>query len=190
MIAARITRLVLTYCGRSRPIAGIVNSNTAEWMEKAGLEDDLTGISGKGCGQRPAHIVLRAVRQQPRSSISSQHFDIGPGRARSGRGTGPLEKLRGPGSIYRLLYLPDGVALNVIIQQRTTVETHFSIPPEEAALTGTLAILCKEILENSGEPAHSPLYPRPTFHSEEELISILRGLDQLVRKLGVIALSQ
>jgi hypothetical protein len=116
----------------------------------------------------------------PSISISSKNL------LEATSGAVPLEKLRGPGSVYKLLALPDGIALNLIIQQRTTVETHFNISSGETIRTGTFAILCKQILESNDEPVRSPPYPRPTFHSIEELIDILVVFDKLVRKLGTV----
>ena len=126
------------------------------------------------CDRYPLRLDLPSIPASAKSLLEATSGEV------------PLEKLRGPGSVYKLLGLPEGIALKFIIQKRTSIETHFSVAIGEMARTGTFAILCKDILANNGEPARSPPYPRPTFHSVEEFIAILRSFDQLVRKLGVI----
>lgn len=39
----------------------------------------------------------------------------------------PLEKLRGPGAVYRLSSLPENLSLNVIIQGGGSLETDFTV---------------------------------------------------------------
>ena len=96
----------------------------------------------------------------------------------------PLEKLRGPGSAYRLLSLPNGISLNFIIQGRSAIETDFTVPFSGTCQRGTFAILCNAASTINGGPAPRPPYPRPTFHSLDELIAIFRQFDGLVRRLG------
>ena len=95
----------------------------------------------------------------------------------------PLEKLSGPGSVYKLLALPDGVGLNFIIQGRQIVETHFRIDADGITQEGSFAILCKGLLQVSGCESRTPPYPRPAFYSLDELIAIFRGFDLIIRKL-------
>lgn len=66
----------------------------------------------------------------------------------------PLEKLRGPGSVYRHLSLPEGLSLNFIIQGRSIVETHFSIETNGTRHESSFAILSKELTEFAGTAKH------------------------------------
>ncbi|UXS03809.1 hypothetical protein [Agrobacterium tumefaciens] len=95
----------------------------------------------------------------------------------------PLEKLRGPGSVYRHLSLPEGLSLNFIIQGRSIVETHFSIETNGTRHESSFAILSKELTEFAGTAKHVPPYPRPAFYSLNELLGILQSFDELARLL-------
>lgn len=96
----------------------------------------------------------------------------------------PLEKLRGPGAVYKLVALPEGMELNFILLGRDTVDTHFRISTAEAVHESSFAILSKNLLQVSGAPDPDPPYPRPSFYSMAELIGILQEFDRLVRTLG------
>ena len=92
------------------------------------------------------------------------------------RDTVPLRKLQGPGTVFLLDGLPAGLALNFIIQSRTTVETDFSVARQGQQERGTFAVLCHAALGSMGRPFHNPLYPRPMFSSIQELIAIMQKL--------------
>lgn len=98
-----------------------------------------------------------------------------------------LEKLRGPGSVYRILALPEGVALNVIIQGRDIIETHFRVVCAEYAEEGSFAILSRELMLFTATASTMPPYPRPAFYSMAELFDILQAFDHLTRELGRVA---
>lgn len=95
-----------------------------------------------------------------------------------------LSKLSGPGTVFQLGGLPENVALNFIVQSRTTVETDFSVPYKDSQRRGTFAIICNAALEQSKGNIPSPPYPRPESHSIEELLSIFQSFDALIRKLA------
>jgi hypothetical protein len=92
------------------------------------------------------------------------------------RGAVPLRKLQGPGTVFQLDDLPAGLALNFIIQSRTTVETDFSVLRQGQQERGTFAVLCHAALGSTGHPFHNPPYPRPMFSSVQELIAIMQKL--------------
>jgi hypothetical protein len=94
-----------------------------------------------------------------------------------------LEKLSGPGSVYKLLALPEGVGLNFIIQGREIVETHFRINTAGIAEEGSFVVLSKDLLQVSGCENRTPPYPRPAFYSMDEFVDILQGFDLMIRKL-------
>ena len=95
-----------------------------------------------------------------------------------------LSKLAGPGLVFKLGGLPDGVSLNFIIQSGGTVETHFVIGQAEHELHGTFAILCNEALKHVGQPTPVPAYPRPICSSATELVTVFYVLQELVLALS------
>ena len=101
-----------------------------------------------------------------------------------------LTKLSGPGTVYQLDGLPDGVALNFIVQGRSTVETDFVVPYKETKEGGTFAILCNAALAHSGQALPTPPYPRPQFCSLDELLVIFQSFDGLVRNLASVGSRQ
>ncbi|MCD4512193.1 hypothetical protein LQT97_13235 [Brucella pseudogrignonensis] len=96
----------------------------------------------------------------------------------------PLEKLSGPGTVYKLLGLPEDIALNFIIQGREIIETHFRISAEGIAQEGSFVVLSRDLLQVSGSGDRVPPYPRPAFYSMDEFMAILQDFDRLVRALA------
>ncbi len=105
---------------------------------------------------------------------------------RAAAGRVPLTKLGGPGTVVRLGGLPEGVSLDFIIQGRSTVDTIFDVPWRGQSECGRFAILCNLSTECSGNPLPDPPYPRPEFHSLDELLTILQRFDTLIRKLAAV----
>lgn len=98
-----------------------------------------------------------------------------------------LRKLSGPGTVFQLGGLPEGVSLNFIVQSRTTVETDFTVPFKGAQEGGTFAIVCNAALAHTRKSVPNPPYPRPESHSLEELLAIFQSFDALVRRLASVA---
>jgi hypothetical protein len=98
-----------------------------------------------------------------------------------------LTRLGGPGSVFQLNGLPDGTALNLIVQGRSSIETDFSVPFGSDNHRGTLAILCNAATIAGGTAVPNPPYPRPDFRSVDELVAIFGKLEALVRELGALA---
>jgi hypothetical protein len=90
-----------------------------------------------------------------------------------------LSKLKGPGSVYKLEDLPEGIELNFIIQSRTTVETDLRISEFETLGLGTFSTICLAAKEAANSKLPSPAYPRPEAHSIEELLDIFEALRTL-----------
>jgi|APAra7269097289_1048552.scaffolds.fasta_scaffold07918_1 hypothetical protein len=105
---------------------------------------------------------------------------------RVANGTLQLKSLAGPGTVLQLVGLPEHISLNFIVQGRSSVETDFSVRFGDVIERGTFAVLCNVATTSTGGPVSNPPYPRPNFHSLEELIKIMCRLDTLVRKLGAI----
>jgi hypothetical protein len=95
-----------------------------------------------------------------------------------------LEKLGGPGAVYRLSSLPDGLSLNFIVQGHGSLETDFTVQLADTAQRGTFATLCHSARISGGRPAHQPPYPRPTCLSADELVAAMKRLEDLTRMLG------
>jgi len=77
--------------------------------------------------------------------------------------------------------LPGGPAAGefvVVIQGRTTVEAHFAVPFRGGQAASTLAVLASDVRRVRSEPPHEPPYPRPEFHSLEELAAVLAEVVQ------------
>lgn len=91
-------------------------------------------------------------------------------------GTLALKKLPGPGTVYALSDLPNGLSLNFIIQSRTTVETHLILDSIQGPEAATLAILSLETLKQNSQPSPNPPYPRPQVYSLAELIACMGAL--------------
>jgi hypothetical protein len=60
-----------------------------------------------------------------------------------------------------------------VIQGRTTVEVGFAFPFQGGEVASTFAILASDVSVMRGEPLLNPPYPRPEFHSLEELATVL-----------------
>ena len=99
----------------------------------------------------------------------------------------PLTRLRDPGRVFQLGGLPHDVSLNFIIQGGGTVETDLVVPWRGTPQRGTFAILCNQATGYSGNPLPDPPYPRPEFHSLDELLIVVQRFDTLIRKLAFVA---
>lgn len=95
-----------------------------------------------------------------------------------------LTQAAGASSVFELGALPKGVSLNFIVQGRTAVETDFAIRIGVNDVCCTFAVACHDAAKAAGLPTPDPPYPRPEFHSLEELIGIFEQLDGLIRKLA------
>ncbi|MGR3909832.1 hypothetical protein Q3A80_22595 [Burkholderia sp. SR8] len=95
-----------------------------------------------------------------------------------------LSRLPGPGTVWQLNGLLPGVMLRFILQGRRSVETDFSIESGAGIERGTLAVLSHAVALYSGAGLHRPPYPRPEFHSIEELLVIFEKLGNLVNDIG------
>ncbi|NTZ04288.1 hypothetical protein [Burkholderia metallica] len=95
-----------------------------------------------------------------------------------------LSKLPGPGTVLQLHELSPGVMLRFILQGRRSVETDFSIQFGAGMERGTLAVLSHAAALHSGAEPHRPPYPRPEFHSADELLVIFQKLGRLVNDIA------
>lgn len=95
-----------------------------------------------------------------------------------------LSKLPGPGTVLQLHDLLPGVALRFILQGRRSVETDFSIKFGAGIERGTLAVLSHAATLHSGVEPNRPPYPRPEFHSIDELLAIFQTLEILVNDIA------
>lgn len=100
------------------------------------------------------------------------------------QGTIQISKLAGPGTVFQLEGLPNGVSLNFIIQSGGTVETDFSVSFDGQEARGTFAILCNEATKHQGLPAPNPAYPRPICSSAQEMVSTFQSLRELALLLS------
>ncbi|RYF45755.1 MAG: hypothetical protein EOO38_15460 [Cytophagaceae bacterium] len=96
----------------------------------------------------------------------------------------PLEKLRGPGAVYRLSSLPENLSLNVIIQGGGSLETDFTVHYRDRPQRDGFAQLCYSARIFTGQPPCQPPYPRPTCLSVDEILPVIKRLDDLTRILG------
>jgi len=95
-----------------------------------------------------------------------------------------LSKLPGPGTVFRVEGLPQGVSLNFIIQSGGTIETDFSIQQAQRKDGGTFAILCNEAMKHSGLAAPNPAYPRPTCSSSDAMVAAFKRFHELLLALA------
>lgn len=95
-----------------------------------------------------------------------------------------LSKLPGPGTVLQLHELMPGVTLRFILQGRRSVETDFSVTFGAGTERGTLAVLSHAAALYSGAEPHRPPYPRPEFHSMDELLAIFQKLGILVNDIA------
>lgn len=94
---------------------------------------------------------------------------------RAARAAGPATKFSGPGRAFAF-ELPGGPAageLTFVVQGRTTIEAHFAVPYRGVEESSTFAILALDTSGIRGEQPPIPAYPRPEFHTLEELEAIL-----------------
>lgn len=96
-----------------------------------------------------------------------------------------ISKLTGPGTIFQLAGLPDGVSLNFIIQSGGTVETDFTLSFDDQQVRGTFTILCNESVKLQGHPTPNPAYPRPICGSAQEMVSTFQSLQELLLLLAI-----
>jgi hypothetical protein len=82
-----------------------------------------------------------------------------------------LLKLKGPGTVFQLGELPNGLSLNFIIQTGGTVETDFEIEQGDRKYGGTFAILCNEARKHAGMSPPNPGYPRPICESATTMVT-------------------
>lgn len=100
---------------------------------------------------------------------------------RVARMAGPATKMPGPGRPFGF-GLPGGPAAGefvFVIQGRTTVEAHFAVPFRGGQAANTFAVLASDVRRLQGEPPHDPPYPRPEFHTLEELAGVLAEVYRL-----------
>ncbi|MGJ8641108.1 MAG: hypothetical protein ACSHYA_17085 [Opitutaceae bacterium] len=95
-----------------------------------------------------------------------------------------LKKLKGVGTVFEVQSMPQGFMLRFIIQKRTTVETHITMP-ESVGDFGTLAILFLEAKKLSNSEIPHPPYPRPEAHSKKELIDIFLALKEVLLRMSI-----
>ncbi|MDF3196600.1 hypothetical protein [Pseudomonas sp. 1928-m] len=100
-----------------------------------------------------------------------------------------LSKLRGPGTVFQVGRLPEGVSLNIIIQSGGTVETDIIIQHPQKEYRATFAILSNETLKYAGLSAPNPAYPRPICASAKEMIIVFARLQELTISLAKAALN-
>lgn len=98
---------------------------------------------------------------------------------KAAKGRMNLSKLAGPGTVLQLNELRQGAMLRFLLQGRCCVETDFSVTFNSSIQRGTLAVLCHAALLQAGAEAHSPPYPRPEFHSMDELFEVFQKLGEL-----------
>lgn len=95
-------------------------------------------------------------------------------------GNMPLTKQRGPGIVFEVGGLPEGVSLNIIVQSGGTIETDFVVEHADQAHRGTFAILCNEAMMHAGHSAPNPPYPRPVCASADAVVAVVRRLQGMV----------
>ena len=93
---------------------------------------------------------------------------------------GPVKKLKGPGRVFafRLPKHPSDT-LNFLIQGRAIVDVHFGRDFDGELFASTFAIMALDVLKTRDEQRPEPPYPRPSFHSLEELSQVLNEIYSL-----------
>jgi hypothetical protein len=117
------------------------------------------------CNDYPSRL------DQPKPSISARQV------TEVARGRVDIEKLPGPGRVYGLLSLADGIDLNCIIGSQGYVETDVKI--ESTGERFTFAILCNQIHHLQMGVAPNPPYQRPRCLSADELVAVFIRFAQL-----------
>lgn len=94
-----------------------------------------------------------------------------------------IQKLKGPGTCYEVLDVPDSVLLRFIVQSRTRVETHLEVRGLELEHVSSFATLCLAARRAAGKERPAPPYPRPEAHSLSELIEVFTKLRDLALEI-------
>jgi len=88
-----------------------------------------------------------------------------------------LTKLLGPGIVFQVGGLPEGVWLNLIVQSGGSVETYFVIRQGDDEYRGTFAILCNQARVAAGRP--DPQYPRPICTTASGMVAAFAAIKEL-----------
>ncbi|MCH1926809.1 hypothetical protein L9G74_18185 [Shewanella sp. C32] len=129
-------------------------------IEELGLADKYYGI----CDQHPLRIG-EPIEKMPYKEV-----------LKAAEGLIDIKKLKGPGTCYEVVGLPETVFLRFIVQGRTRVETHFGL---SGVHVHSFAAMCLAAKEAAGKDRPKPPYPRPEAHSLDELIQVFTQLKNL-----------
>jgi hypothetical protein len=96
---------------------------------------------------------------------------------------GALKKLKGPGRGFEFTErFPAEGHLSFLIQAHgTSTEVFWERDFRGARLGNNFAVLACDLKEDGGGPIPNPPYPRPTFHSLDELQMILSEIMRLAK---------
>ncbi len=172
---AGVVRAIGWHGNRLRPgCAGIGTVNYREAVEPllhTSNLDFLAAVAGTDFAPRYYKLCRRNPLRLDVPACKAPAADV----LRAARAAGPANKLPGPGRPFGF-ELPGGMAaseLTFVLQNRTTIETHFVVPFRGGLEKSTFAILALDVTRIRGEQPPAPPYPRPEFHTLEELAAIL-----------------
>lgn len=95
-----------------------------------------------------------------------------------------LKKLKGPGTCFEVIGLPDSVSLSFVIQSRTGVEAHIKFSAFEKEYLHSFATFSFAAKEAAAKEKPKPPYPRPQAHSLAEMVEVFVKLKRLALKFN------
>lgn len=95
-----------------------------------------------------------------------------------------LKKLKGPGTCFEVIGLPDSVSLSFVIQSRTGVEAHIKFSAFEKEYLHSFATFSFAAKDAAAKEKPKPPYPRPQAHSLAEMVEVFVKLKGLALKFN------
>ena len=139
----------------------IIDTDLLQALAASDLCSDYYGL----CSDHPARLDRPGPTMNAKQIVETACGRIG------------IEKLSGPGRVYRLLAPADGIALNCIIGSSGYVETDLKM--HHVGERSTFAILCNQIHQLQTGVTPDPPYQRPRCVAPGELIAIMIRLAEL-----------
>jgi hypothetical protein len=137
-------------------------------FESLGLPDEYYEV----CEQHPMRIG-EPIEKMPYKEI-----------LKAAEGKIELKKLKGPGTCFEVIGLPDSVSLSFVIQSRTGVEAYIKFSAFEKEYLHSFATFSFAAKEAAAKEKPKPPYPRPQAHSLAEMVEVFVKLKGLALKFN------
>ena len=137
-------------------------------FESLGLPDEYYEV----CEQHPMRIG-EPIEKMPYKEI-----------LKATEGKIELKKLKGPGTCFEVIGLPESVSLSFVIQSRTGVEAHIKFSAFEKEYLHSFATFSFGAKEAAAKEKPKPPYPRPQAYSLVEMVEVFVKLKGLALKFN------